>query len=319
MKIVVLDGHTLNPGDLDWAPLKELAHCVCIYPRTAPNEILDRARDAQIVLTNKTSLTAETIAALPQLRYIGLLSTGCNSVDLKAAQEQEILVANAPGYATASVAQLAFSLLLELVQQVGHHSAQVKAGVWHNSPDFTFFDPSLRELAGKTLGIVGFGAIGRQIARIAKAFDMRVLVNTLHPEQYQRDYTCEFIDIDRLFSEAEIISLNVPLTDQTRQLVNTARLARIKQGALLINTGRGQLIDEEAVTEALEEGYLGGYATDVLEIEPPVDDNPLFSAPNCVITPHLAWATCEARQRLLDLTVANVAAFLRGEPQNLVY
>jgi glycerate dehydrogenase len=318
MKIVVLDGYTLNPGDLDWAPLKKLADCCCIYPRTSADEIVERAQDAEIVLTNKTRLNAETIAALPQLRYIGVLATGYDSVDLEAAQERGILVANAPGYATASVAQLNFTLLLELAQQVGKHAARVKAGAWHNCPDFSFCDSPLMELAGKTIGIVGFGAIGRQVARIAAAFDMRVLVNTLHPENYQPNYAVEFIDIDRLFSEAEIISLNVPLTEQTRQLVNTARLARINQGALLINTGRGQLINEVAVAEALEEGYLGGYATDVLEIEPPLADNPLFYAPNCIITPHLAWATCEARQRLLDLTIANIAAFQRDEPQNLV-
>jgi glycerate dehydrogenase len=317
MKIVVLDGYTLNPGDLDWAPLKELGTCY-IYQRTAAEEILEHCRDAEIVLTNKTALTAETIAALPQLRYIGVLASGYDIVDLEAAQKSGIQVANAPGYATASVAQLNFALLLELVQQVGRHSDRVKAGAWHNCPDFSFFERPLMELSGKSLGIVGFGAIGRQVARIAAAFGVRVLVNTLHPGKYQQDQHVEFIDVDRLFSEADIISLNVPLTEQTRHLVNTARLARIKQGALLINTGRGQLIDEGAVAEALEEGYLGGYATDVLAIEPPVGDNPLFSAPNCIITPHLAWATCEARQRLLDLTIANIAAFLRDEPQNLV-
>ncbi len=317
MKIVVLDGETLNPGDLDWGPLKQLGSCL-IYPRTTAAEIVERAQDAEVILTNKTPLTAETIAALPALRYIGVLATGHDVVDGAAAAERGVVVTNAAGYATASVAQLTFALLLELTQHVGHHAARVRQGGWHESPDFSFHDMPLLELAGRTIGIVGYGPIGRQIARIANAFDMKVLVNTLHPEKYPQETGVEFIDIDQLFSEADVISLNVPLTDKTRHLVNTARLARVKQGALLINTGRGQLIDEEAVADALEDEYLGGYATDVLSIEPPREEGPLFSAPNCLITPHLAWATTAARQRLLDITADNIAAFLRGEPKNRV-
>ncbi len=317
MKIVVLDGYTLNPGDLDWAPLKALGSCI-IYPRTAPEQIIERAVDAEIILTNKTVLAGSTLAMLPKLKYIGVLATGVNVVDLDTAKKQEIIVTNVPGYSTGSVVQMVFALLLEITQQVGHHAAKVKEGEWVTCPDFSFRDRPLIELAGKTLGVVGYGQIGQQVAKIAQAFGMKVLINTAHPEKYQQEKGLEFVDIDNLFSDADVISLNCPLTEETGNLVNTARLARVKQGALLINTGRGQLIDEEAVAEALEEGYLGGYATDVLSQEPPNAENPLFSAPNCFITPHIAWATDEARQRLLDIVVANIAAFQSGTPQNRV-
>ncbi len=317
MKIVLLDGYTLNPGDLDWGPLKALGKCA-IYPRTDANELLDRAQGAEIILTNKSPLSAATIDTLPELKYIGVLATGVNIVALEAARQRNILVTNVPGYGNHSVAQMTFALLLELTQQVGHHGTLVKKGEWSASPDFSLRDRPLTELAGKTLGIVGYGQIGRQVARIARAFDMQVVVHTAHPQQYQQQGAPRFIGIDTLFSEADIISLNCPLTAETEQLVNTAQLARVTQGALLINTGRGQLIDESAVTEALEKGYLGGYASDVLSQEPPAADNPLLSAPNCIITPHIAWATREARQRLLDQVVANITAYQAGTPINRV-
>jgi len=317
MKIVVLDGYTLNPGDLDWAPLKALGSCI-IHPRTTPEQIVDRANDAEILLTNKTSLSGTTLALLPKLKYIGVLATGVNVVDLDAAKAQNIVVTNVPGYSTGSVVQMVFALLLEMTQQVGHHAVKVRAGEWASCPDFSFRDRPLTELTGKTLGVVGYGQIGQQVVEIARAFGMKVLVQTAHPEKYQKEVELEFVDIDTLFSRADVISLNCPLTKETENLVNTARLARIKQGALLINTGRGQLIDEEAIAEALEEGYLGGYATDVLSQEPPEAENPLFLAPNCFITPHIAWATDEARQRLIDMVVTNIAAFQSGTPQNQV-
>lgn len=317
MKIVVLDGYTLNPGDLDWAPLKALGTCV-IHARTALDQIVEKALDAEILLTNKTVLSAETLSLLPKLKYIGVLATGVNVVDLEAAKEHNIIVTNVPGYSTGSVAQMVFALLLEMTQHVGHHAKRVKQGDWMTCPDFSFRDHPLIELSEKTLGIVGYGQIGQQVAQIAKAFGMRVLVQTAHPEKYPQETELEFVDIDKLFSESDVISLNCPLTETTENLVNTARLARVKQGALLINTGRGQLINEDAVAEALEEGYLGGYATDVLSQEPPEADNPLFSAPNCIITPHIAWATTEARQRLLTIVVANIAAFQNATPQNRV-
>ncbi len=317
MKIVVLDGYPLNPGDLDWSPLKMLGQCA-IYPRTPPEQIVERAQNADIILTNKAPLSAETISQLPQLKYIGLLATGYNIVDIEAASKAGIVVANAPGYGTASVAQMVFALLLEMTQQVGYHAEKVRQGAWAECPDFTFHDRPLYELAGKTMGIVGFGQIGRQVKNIAAAFGMQVLASTEHPEKYLEESNVEFVDIDELFSRCHVISLHCPLTDQTRHLVNTARLARIKHGAVLVNTGRGQLIDEEAVIEALEEGYLGGYAADVLELEPPHPEHPLLTAPNTFITPHMAWATKEARKRLLDIAVESVAAFMNGQPINRV-
>lgn len=317
MKIVVLDGYTMNPGDLDWAPLKALGTCI-LHHRSTPDQVVDRAADAEIILTNKVVISAEIMAALPKLRYIGVTATGVNIVDLEAAQERDIVVTNIPGYSTDSVAQLTFALLLEMVQQVGHHSQRVKEGAWVSCKDFSFYDSPLTELAGKTFGIVGYGQIGQRVAAIARAFGMRLLVQTAHPEKYKKESGIEFVDVDRLFSDSDVISLNCPLTPDTEQLVNTARLARVKQGALLINTGRGQLVNETAVADALENGYLGGYATDVLTQEPPPADNPLLQAPQCIITPHLAWATVEARKRLLETVVANVAAFIDGQPQNRV-
>ncbi len=317
MKIVVLDGHTLNPGDLDWNPLEELGDC-SIYARTAPQQVAERAAGAEIVLTNKAPLDAETLAALPDLKYIGVLATGYNVIDLDAAVANNIVVTNVPGYSSASVCQMVFALLLEMTQQVGHHARLVSEGEWSRCVDFSFHQRPLLELAGKTMGLVGFGQIGQQVARVARAFGMQVLVSTANPEKYQHETEVKFVDTDSLFSASHVISLNCPLTEETKQLVNTARLARVKQGALLINTGRGPLIDEAAVAEALHAGYLGGFAADVLSSEPPAEDNPLLSAPNCFITPHIAWATAEARQRLLDMVISNVKAFLEGAPLNRV-
>lgn len=317
MKIVVLDGYTLNPGDLDWAPLKQLATCI-LHPRTRPEQLIERAQGATILLTNKVVISAKAMAELPDLRYIGVLATGVNVVDLKAAKERNIVVTNVPGYSTDSVAQLTFALLLEMVQQVGHHAQRVKQGAWVSCEDFSFRDLPLMELAGKTFGVVGYGQIGRRVAAIARAFGMRLMVQTAHPEKHKKEPGVEFVDIDRLFSDSDVISLNCPLTPETEQLVNTARLARVKQGALLINTGRGQLVNEAAVADALENGYLGGYATDVLSTEPPAPDNPLLQAPHCIITPHLAWATFEARSRLLSIVVDNIVAYINGCPQNRV-
>ncbi len=317
MKIVVLDGYTLNPGDLDWTPLKELGSCV-IHARTESTLVVERAQDAEILLTNKTIISADAMAMLPSVKYIGVLATGVNIVDLEAAKKHNILVTNVPGYSTGSVAQMVFALLLEMTQHVGHHASMVQQGDWVACPDFSFRDRPLIELAGKTLGVVGYGQIGQQVAQIAKAFGMQVLVQTAHPEKYQQETDLDFVDIDNLFSNSDVISLNCPLTEVTENLVDTAHLARVKQGALLINTGRGQLINEDAVAEALEEGYLGGYASDVLSQEPPAEDNPLLSASNCLLTPHIAWATNEARQRLLDIVVTNIVAFKNGVPQNRV-
>ncbi len=317
MDIVVLDGHTLNPGDLDWTPLKELG-TDAVHPRTAPDLVVERAAGAKIILTNKVALTAELIAQLPELKYIGVLATGFNVVDLPAATARGLVVTNIPGYSTASVGQMVFALLLEMTQQVGHHAQLTREGDWCRCEDFSLRDRPLIELAGKSFGIVGYGQIGRQVAAIANAFGMKVLVHTANPDKYKNDKSIEFTDVDTLFDECDVISLNCPLTSETRQLVNTARLMRVKQGTLLINAGRGDLIDEAAVADALQEGYLGGFAADVLSTEPPAEDNPLLTAPNTFITPHIAWATAEARQRLLDIALANIKAFLDGAPQNRV-
>lgn len=317
MHIVVLDGHALNPGDLDWSPLKELG-TYGVYPRCKAEEVLELATTAEMILTNKVVLDAKTIAGLLKLKYIGVLATGYNVVDLDAAKKHGVTVTNIPGYSTASVCQMVFALLLEMSQQVGHHARMVAAGDWCRCEDFSFHDRPLFELAGKTFGVVGYGQIGQQVAQVARAFGLKVMVHTANPDKYKADKETHFVDIDTLFSESDIVSLNCPLTSDTRHLVNTARLARVKQGALLINTGRGDLIDEAAVAEALHDGYLGGFAADVLSAEPPAADNPLLSAPNTFITPHIAWATAEARQRLLDIAFANIKAFQDGAPQNRV-
>lgn len=320
MKIVVLDGYTMNPGDLDWGALQQLAPCE-IHDRTAADQILERAAGAEIILTNKTVLSAATIANLPELRYIGVLATGYNIVDIDAARAADIVVSNIPGYGSASVAQMVFSLLLEITQQVGHHDRLVREGRWGSCPDFSFCDRPLIELAGKSFGIVGCGQIGRQVAQIAKAFGMQVMVNTANPDKHHTwaaEQQVKLADLDTLFSNSDVLSLHCPLTPDTEQMVNKTRLAGMKKGAILINTGRGPLLDEAAVAAALGSGQLGGFAADVLSTEPPAADNPLLGAPNSFITPHIAWATREARERLYNIAVANVQAFLAGTPQNIV-
>ncbi|MBN2645551.1 MAG: D-2-hydroxyacid dehydrogenase [Desulfuromonadaceae bacterium] len=319
MKIVVLDGHTLNDGDLSWQALETLGPCT-VYPRTAPQQVAERCADAELVLTNKVVLDAQQLQALPRLRYIGVLATGYNVVDLEAARRQGIVVTNVPAYSTDSVAQMVFALLLEWCQQVGHHNRRVHEGAWSGCVDFTFRDTPLLELAGKTFGVVGFGQIGAAVTRIAQAFGMNVLVSTRtpadHPELVQGRYPV--VSVDELFQQSDVISLHCPLTAETSRLVNGERLAGMKAGAILINTGRGPLLDEQAVADALQRGQLGALLVDVLSTEPPGADNPLLTAPNCLITPHIAWATLAARQRLMATVVANVRAFLAGTPQNQV-
>ncbi len=320
MNIVVLDGYTLNPGDLQWSGLEALG-CCTVYDRTAPHEVLQRAAGAEIVLTNKTVLDRSVIENLPELKYIGVLATGYNVVDVTAARERAIPVTNVPGYSTRSVSQLVFALLLEMTRQVGHHAARVRGGAWCTSADFSFWETPQVELEGKVLGLVGFGAIGRDVARLALAFGMEVLVHTAHPDKYRdlpEGNQVSFVDLEVLFFSSDVVSLHCPLTAKTEGLINARRLTAMKRGALLINTGRGPLVDEAALAEALDSGHLGGAGLDVLCSEPPPADNPLLSAKNCFITPHIAWATTEARQRLMDIAVANAAAFVAGEPINVV-
>lgn len=320
MKIVVLDGYAANPGDLDWSPLEALGE-VEVFDRTPADKVLERCRDAEIVLTNKVPFDAERIQALPQLRYIGVTATGYNIIDLEAARKQGVIVTNVPAYSTASVAQMTFALLLELTQNVGHHSHLVRWGHWSEAPDFCFWDKPLIELAGLTMGLVGFGQIARAVAGIAAAFGMQVQVFTRSPEKYrhQPEYSgIAFVDLEELLRTSDVVSLHCPLTPETDKLINAERLALMKPGAYLINTGRGQLIDEPALAEALKQKRLAGAGLDVLSVEPPPGSNPLLTAPNCFVTPHIAWATRAARQRLLDTVIANVRAFVEGSPQNVV-
>jgi glycerate dehydrogenase len=316
MKIVVLDGHTLNPGDLDWAPLGALGD-LTVHDRTPSQRVLERATAADALLTNKTVLDGATIGALPQLRYIGVLATGCNVVDLEAAAQRDIPVCNAAGYSSPSVAQMVFAYLLHLANRVAAHSDGVKAGDWARSADFCHVEHPQVELAGRTLGIIGLGDIGGRVASIARAFGMEVIATTRHPERPAPEGV-RWVDRDTLLARSDVISLHCPLTPETERLINADTIARMKDGAILINTGRGALVDEAALAGALNAGKLGGAGIDVLTEEPPRSGSPLISARNCVITPHIAWATRAARQRLMDITVDNLKAFQTGAARNRV-
>lgn len=315
MNIVVLDGFTLNPGDLSWDELKQLGTCA-IYDRTPPSQVNPRASGADIVLTNKTIINRETLQVLSELKYIGVLATGTNVVDLTAARERRIPVTNVPAYSTASVAQATFALLLELTHHPGHHAQAVRDGKWTACADFCFWDFPLIELAGLTMGIIGFGQIGQAMAQIAHAFGMKVLVHTRSVKPALP--FVEFVTVEGLFRQSDVVSLHCPLTPETRHFVNADRLAAMKPTAFLLNTGRGSLVDEAALANALNNGQLAGAAMDVLSVEPPPLDNPLLRAKNCLITPHLAWASRAARVRLMRIAVDNIRAFLAGQPRNVV-
>lgn len=312
MKIVILDGFTANPGDLEWAAFEALGECV-VHERTAPADVVPRAIDADIVLTNKTVVDAAAIARLPRLRYIGVLATGYNIVDVGAARARGVPVCNVPEYGTTTVAQAVFALLLELTNRTGHHADTVRQGRWCASPDFCYWDGTLVELSGLTLGIVGYGRIGQAVGRIGQAFGMRLLAcrrsSVAEPEG---------ADLETVLGASDVVSLHCPLTPETRELIDAARIDRMRPGALLINTARGLLVNEGDLAAALNSGRLGGAGLDVLSVEPPGPTNPLLTARNCVITPHIAWATRSARARLLAAAAANVAAFQRGAPRNVV-
>jgi glycerate dehydrogenase len=314
MKIVVLDGYTLNPGDLSWEALEELGSCI-VHERTGPDQVVERAADTDILLTNKVVLDAATIRSLPQLRYIGILATGTNVVDLVVAGERGITVTNVPAYSTDSVAQMTFALLLELVNAVGRHNDAVLAGEWSGNTDFSFHLTPLVELSGMTMGIVGYGAIGKAVARLAEAFGMRILVNTRDPGNTKG---IRQIDLESVFRESDVVSLHCPLTPETKGLVSRERLGMMKKTAYIINTSRGPVVDEQALAEALDSGTIAGAALDVLSSEPPPRDHPLFTARNCVITPHIAWATLAARKRLMETVVSNVRAWVEGRVENVV-
>ncbi len=317
LSIVVLDGYTLNPGDNPWTELEAFGE-LAVYDRTPGDQTLERAREADIVLTNKTPLSAETLAQLPRLKFVAVLATGYNVVDVAAARERGIPVANVPTYGTDSVAQFVFALLLEMCHHVAHHNARVKDGEWTRRHDFCFWDTPLIELAGRTMGVIGFGRIGRRVGELAHAFGMRVLAydtQTGAPPDYQ---PFAFRELREVFAEADVVSLHTPLTAENTGFVNADMLGLMKKGARLINTARGPLIDEQDLADALRHGRLAGAAVDVVSSEPIRGDNPLLTAPNCLLTPHIAWATLAARRRLMKITVENVAAFVRGEPINIV-
>lgn len=312
MKICILDGYSLNPGDLDWSPVERLGD-VTLFDRTPADKIVERAADADIVLTNKVPFSADTLRQLPRLRFICVLATGYNIIDTEAAARQGVVVANIPAYSTMSVAQMAFAHILNITNHVASYAREVADGKWTNCPDFCFWDSALTELAGKTMGIVGLGNTGMATARIAVAMGMKVVAMT----SKSADTLPEGITpapLDDVLASADVVSLHCPLTPSTRHLINAASIAKMKPSAILINTGRGPLVYEQAVADALNGGRLAAFGADVLSQEPPRGDNPLLSARNCFLTPHIAWATLEARTRLMSTATENVRQFIAGEP-----
>ena len=316
MKIVVMDGNGVNPGDISWEKIEQFGQ-LTVYPRTTPEEVLDHVGDAEIVLTNKTVFDAEIISRLTNTKYIGVLATGYNVVDLEAAREHGIVVTNIPAYSTDSVAQMTFAHILNVTNRVDHYARASREGEWSRCPDFCYWDQPLMELSGKTIGIVGLGHIGMKVARIARDFGMDVFAltskdATFLPEGIQKT------TLEGLLGASDIISLHCPLTNSTREIINAESLAKMRKGTILVNTGRGPLVNEADVAAALHTGHLAAYCADVMCSEPPSSDNPLFQEPNAFITPHVAWATVEARLRLMDIAEGNIKAFLSGNPVNVV-
>ena len=316
MKIVVLDGYGLNPGDLSWSGWEALGE-LKVYDRTSPSELLERSEGAEVLVTNKTLITADDMALLPELKYIGVLATGYNVVDIDAAKARGIVVTNIPAYSTASVAQMVFAHVLNITQRVGYYANENVKGRWTNNADFCYWDTELVELDGKKMGIVGYGNIGKATARIALAFGMEVLAYT-SKEQKDLPQGVRKVTLDELFAESDVVSLHCPLTPDTKELVNANRLKTMKPSAILINTGRGPLVNEQDLADALNEGRIAGAGLDVLSVEPSVAGNPLLSAKNCFITPHIAWATKEARTRLMDIAIHNLRAYQEGNIINNV-
>lgn len=321
--IVVLDGYTANPGDLSWEPLKEFG-TLTVYDRTKPEEVLDRAKDAEILIINKINMTDEVICSLPKLQYIGILATGYNNIDTESAHRHGVVVCNIPSYSTESVVQMTFAHILNITNQIGHYAHQDRVSKhsgkglrWSKNPDFCYWDTSLPELVGKTIGIIGLGHIGMRVAQVALAFG-------LHVYAYTSKHKADLPDginkatLDGLLHASDIVTLHCPLTKDNLHFFNAENIAKMKQGAILINTARGALVDEQAVADALAAGRLAGYGADVMAQEPPKADNPLLRQPHAYLTPHIAWATLEARKRLMDICVNNVAAFVSGKPINEV-
>ena len=317
MNIVVLDGYTENPGDLSWDSLRQYGE-LTVYDRTPEDQIVERIGKGEIIYTNKTPITRETLEQCPSIRFIGTLATGYNVVDVKAAAERKIPVCNIPGYGTQAVAQFTMGLLLELCHHIGAHSDSVKAGEWSACPDFCYWKYPQMELAGNTMGIIGFGSIGREVGRLAQAFGMKVLAysSTRHPELETEN--CRYAELEELFSDSDVISLHCPLFPETEGIINRSVINKMKDGVLIINTARGPLIVESDLREALDSGKVGGAALDVVSREPITPDNPLLEAPNIILTPHIAWAPKESRQRLMDIAAENLKAFLAGSPIHVV-
>jgi glycerate dehydrogenase len=317
MKIVVLDGYTLNPGDLTWKRLEEIGE-VTVYDRTSPEEVLSRIGEAEIVFTNKTVLSKETFKQAKNIKYVGVLATGYNIVDVEAAKEKSIIVTNIPTYGTSAVSQFTFALLLEMCHHVWAHNEKVKKGAWTNCPDFCFWNYPLVELSGKTIGIIGFGRIGQAVANIAVAFGMKVLAYDTYKNEALESQNIKYAELDDIYRNSDVISLHVPLFESTRGMINKESISKMKKSAMIINTSRGPLINEQDLAEALNSGTIAGAAVDVVSTEPAKMDNPLLSAKNCIVTPHIAWAPIEARERLMNIAIDNLEAFLAGKVVNQV-
>lgn len=317
MKIVILDGYTENPGDLSWKGFEKIGD-LTVYDRTDQKDILDRIKDAEIVITNKTPLSSEIINACDKMKYIGILATGYNVVDIVAAKKRNVSVTNIPTYGTAAVAQFAIALLLEICHHVWHHSETVHAGKWTHNPDFCYWDYPLIELDGKTMGIIGFGRIGQNVGRIANALGMKVLGFDAYQNKELENDMCRYADLDELLSQSDVISLHAPLFPETEGIINKDNISKMKDGVIILNNSRGPLIVEEDLKIALENGKVAAAGLDVVSSEPIKADNPLIGVKNCIITPHISWAPKESRQRLMDIAVSNLAAFIKGDPVNVV-
>lgn len=317
MKAVILDGQTLNPGDNSWTPIERILP-VTLYEKTLTEDIIDRSKDAEILLTNKTPLTRETLLQLPKLKYIGVLATGYDVVDIAAAAELGIVVTNTPGYANNAVPEHVFALIFECYRQIGLHSKQVKHGEWGQNGQFCFWNTPQRELGGKTIGIIGFGNTGNNVARIANGFGMNILAYAPRPKPLPNYNNFNYAELSDVLAQSDIVTLHCPLTEDTKHIINEASLKIMKQDAIIINTARGPLLEEQAVADALTKGKLGGLAVDVVSQEPIASDHPFLSTPNTFITPHLAWATIEARMTLMQIAADNIKAFLAGTPHNVV-
>ncbi len=317
MKIVVLDGHTLNPGDMSWDAMRQLGELV-VYDRTPAEKTIERIDNADIVLTNKVMLSKEILDKTPSVKYIGIMATGCNVVDIEYAKELGIIVTNVPAYSTDSVAQMVFAFIMEFCNHVGEHNRAVHEGKWTNSPDFSFWYYPLIEIKNKTIGIIGFGAIGQKVAQIAEIFGMQVLFHSRTIKPGLETDNIKYATLEKVLAESDFITLNCPLTEQTKGLINKDTISKMKDGAILINTSRGLIIDENDVAQALNTGKLAGLGTDVASVEPIQAENPLLHAKNCIITPHFAWATKEARERLMDTLIKNTSSYIKGTPVNVV-